>query len=162
LIDWAKGRGKFANQTPGYHHIAEYLWTLELEHRYNPMFHKRAPATSSRPAAIAASLGSAEQDVVDAISEGVPGFRGGFISSTRLDALFKSTNKRIPKGKLADIAETLGFIQHPHLIDGRVNNPVMPDGTRTRLFVHKSELDILALKDHAAIAHRYTMAQLAS
>lgn len=142
----------------GYAIVAELLHTFPIPDEFNPATScQRAPTTTSTEEAISESLGSIEQDVLEAIAQGTPGFAGGWVSSMALDDLL--VGRRVSRNKRRDMMTTLGYSTHPGLPDGRVNNVVMPDSGRPRLYI---------LNDHAArhiagaaeIARAYSQAQV--
>lgn len=135
LYEWLRNEG--------YAIVAEFLWTYPIPREFNPavtaggLLH-RAPDTSSTGAAIEASRGGVEQEVLEAIEQGLPGFCGGWISSIQLDKLLERLGaaRRITHTKRKEMLHELGYDYHPALLDGRVNNQVLPDGGKPRLFVH--------------------------
>lgn len=131
LYNWLKDEG--------YAVVAELLHTLPIPDQYNPAFGGRAPRTTSTDEAIAASLGAVEQEVQEAIEQGLPGFCGGWISSIQLERLLERIGKArfLPHNKRRDMLGQLGYVYHPALAEGRVNNLVLPDGGKPRLFVRK-------------------------
>lgn len=153
LYDWLKG--------DGYAIVSEFLHTYPIPDEFNPATScQRAPITSSTEEAIAESLGSIEQEIMEAIAAcDTPGFLGGWVSSMQLDKLLKDAGRRIPRNKRGDIMATLGYELHPGLIDGRVNNPVMPDGGKPRLYVRRDH-PAYHLVGAAAIASAYASAQM--
>ena len=160
LIDWAKGERSCAGQTPGYAYIAEMLWTYEIADEFNPSIHKRAPHTTSTAAAIEASLGNAEQEVREAIEQGLPGFKGGFVSSLRLGEFLRGINRTVALSKQPAFMRAIGYKLHPALKDGRPNNIVMPDAGRPRLYVRADDKELLALTTAAEVARVYSERQL--
>lgn len=125
----------------GYAIVSELLHTFPIPDEFNPATScQRAPTTSSTMAAIEASTGSVEQEILEAVSEGLPGFCGGWISSIMLDRLFEKLGgaKRISRAKRKQMLLDLGYDYHPALPDGRVNNQVLPDLSKPRLFIHKN------------------------
>jgi hypothetical protein len=52
----------------------------------------------------------------------------------------KGLGKRAPQNKRRQILSQMGYIPHPALADGRVNNLVFPDGSKPRLFVHRNSM----------------------
>jgi hypothetical protein len=160
LIDWAKGENAFAGKTPGYASVAEFLWTMPIEDAFNPVLHRRAPRTTSTEAAIREGLGTAEQEVLEAIEQRHVGFKGGFVSSLRLNDFLRGINRTVPLSKQSDFMRALGYTLHPYLRDGRPNNIVMPDAGRPRLYVRVDATEILALDTPADIARAYSEAQL--
>lgn len=97
----------------------------------------RAPETSSTTEALAASLGSVEQEILEAMEEGRPGFAGGWVSSMAVDKLLKDLRmgKTVPQNRRRDMLRALGYDYHPALAGGRVNTRSDVDNGRPRLFV---------------------------
>jgi hypothetical protein len=117
--------------------VTDYLMTYEIPEQWNPATRAiRAPKTTATEEAITAGLGSVEQEVLEAIQQSMPGFRGGWVSSSALDLLLSRMGKAstIPRNKRRDLLESLGYTLHPALPDGRT--PVADtDGSRPRLYV---------------------------
>ena len=90
-------------------------------------------------AAIAASVGGVEQEIQEAIAQGLPGFCGGWVSSIQLDRLLEKLGvaRRVTHSKRKEMLQDMGYTYHPALVEGRVNNLVLPDSGKPRLFVHK-------------------------
>jgi hypothetical protein len=153
LYDWLKG--------DGYAIVSEYLYTYPIPDEFNPAKNcQRAPITSSTDEAIAESLGSIEQEILETIAAGAtPGFLGGWVSSIQLDKLLRDAGRRIPRNKRGEIMSAIGYELHPGLSDGRVNNPVMPDGGKPRLYV-KRDHPAYHLVGPSAIAAAYVSAQM--
>jgi hypothetical protein len=126
----------------GYAIVSEFLTTYSIPMEYNPAGScQRAPLTSSTGEAIAANAGQVEQEILEAIAQGLPGFCGGWISTVWLDRLLERLRlQRISHVKRKQILETMGYGYHPALTDGRTNNVVTPDNTKPRLFVKSSSL----------------------
>lgn len=132
LYDWLRA--------DGYAIVSDLLHTFPIPDEYNPATKcQRAPVTTSTSLAIAASTGGVEQEVYEAIAQGLPGFCGGWISSIQLDRLLERLGaaRRVTHSKRKEMLEALGYVYHPALVEGRVNNLVLPDGGKPRLFVHK-------------------------
>ncbi len=129
----------------GYAIVSDFLWTFPIPNEFNPavsaggLMH-RAPDTSSTAAAIEASRGGVEQEILEAIEQGLPGFAGGWISSIQLDRLLEriGAGRRVTHSKRKEMLRDLGYDYHPALVDGRVNNLVLPDGGKPRLFIHEA------------------------
>lgn len=141
--------------------VNELLHTYPIRPEFNPAEEcQRAPVTSSTEAAIEASRGGVEQEILEAIEQGLPGFAGGWVSSLMLDRLLERINaaRRIPPNKRRDLLQSLGYMQHPGLVDGRVNNMVTPDMGKPKLYVKQGHPDAY-LVGPAAIAQAYTLAQ---
>ncbi|RZJ15472.1 MAG: hypothetical protein EOO54_18565, partial [Haliea sp.] len=129
LYDWLNGGG--------YAICANYLLTCEVDERYSPAHQAmRAPATSTLHLALEASMGREEQFIQEAIDNQEPGFAGGWVSSAMVDRLLKDKLGRSVGPRLrGTIMARMGYVHHAKLTDGRVDNPVQPDGKKTRLYV---------------------------
>lgn len=130
LYDWFNADGAAI--------VAELLHTYPIPEALNPATEcHRAPKTSTTEQAIAASLGSVEQEIMEAIDEGRPGFAGGWVSSMALELLLRNKRKdgAIPINKRREVLKILGYDYHPGLKGGRVNRMVTPDGGKPRLFI---------------------------
>ena len=46
--------------------------------------------------------------------------------------------RRFTHSKRKEMLDNMGYVYHPALTDGRVNNTVVPDGGKPRLFVKKN------------------------
>lgn len=153
LYAWLKG--------DGYAIVAEYLERYAIPDELNPATScHRAPVTTSTHEAITSSMGSIEQEIVEAIDEGRPGFAGGWVSSMAVDKLLENmrVSRIIPPNKRRTVLQSLGYDWHPGLKNGRVNNMIMLDGGKPRLFIldghiHKN------LEGPAEIARQYQEAQ---
>ena len=131
LYDWLKNRD-------GYAIVSEYLWTLPIPDDMNPAKGlQRAPVTSSTAAAIEAGRGRIEQEILEAIEQGAPGFAGGWVSSMAVDRLIEKMGRAgaVPPNRRRDMLRELGYDWHPGLVQGRVHNAIAPDGGKPRLFI---------------------------
>ena len=136
----------------GYAIVSEFLHTFPIPPEFNPATNcQRAPVTTSTASAIAASSGGIEQEIQEAIAQGVAGFCGGWISSMQLDLMLERLGaaRRVTHSKRKEMLDNMGYIYHPAFTDGRVNNLVVPDNGKPRLFVLK---DSAAAKLSAAEA----------
>lgn len=150
LYDWLRREG--------YAYITYYLKAYSIPNALNPakLCH-RAPDTSSTAQVLEASLGSVEQEVMEAIAEGRAGFAGGWISSVALDKLLQQRQlaRRVPHNKRRELLQSMGYDWHPALHEGRANNPVMiDDGKKPRLFVRVDGL-LRQLSSPVEVVERY-------
>jgi hypothetical protein len=148
LYDWLRAEG--------YAIVSEMLWTYSIPAALNPAGEcQRAPITSTTHEAIAASAGGLEQEIEEAVSQGLQGFAGGWISSIWLDRLLERLGlaRKVSHFKRKEILEQMGYRYHPALKDGRVNNPVLPEGGKPRLFIHHSSLAMQITEPVAAAKH---------
>lgn len=155
LYRWLKHQDGFAI-------VSEFLHTYQIPPEFNPAgsMH-RAPDTSTTADAIIESRGGVEQQIAEVIAQDTPGFMGGWVSSVMLDRLITDTLKmgtRLSLTKRRELLQGMGYILHPGLHEGRVNNPVQPDGRKPQLYIladHPSRY----LTGPAEIAKAYTAAQ---
>jgi hypothetical protein len=153
LYEWLK--------TGGYAIVSEFLHTYPIPDEFNPAAAcHRAPDTSSTREAILLSQGGLEQELYEAIEEGRYGFAGDWISSITFGWIIKERKdeKRITPHKRREILEDLGYILHPYLKDGRVNNAIAREAGRPKLYVTRDHPSLM-LRDSSAIARAYQLAQ---
>ena len=153
LYNWLKCGG-------GYGAVTAFLKAYRIRDELNPAtLAIRAPMTSSTAEAIQYGLGTVEQEIQEAVDQGRTGFKGDFISSHHLDLLLRESRRDIHRTKRRTIIEALGYIPHPALKDGRVNNMVMPDGCKPRLYVRRGS-EVAQLTHPQEIARRYSESQM--
>jgi hypothetical protein len=154
LYQWALNGGFAA--------INYYLRTFEIPAEYglDACLMHRAPHTTSTGQAISESMGRVEIEIMEAVNEGMPGFRNGWVSSMALDKFLtlRNLSGRAPIRKRPEIMLALGYIKHPGLNDGRVNNPIPPDGGKPRLYIKADHVDA-NLRGGTEIAKAYIEAQ---
>ena len=146
----------------GYSIINDYLRTYAIPDALNPATScHRAPATSSTDEAITVSQGGVEQEVLEAIDEGRPGFAGGWVSSMALDRLIKDRRdeKRITPNKRKELLAGLGYVLHPVLPSGRVNSVVAQEGGKPRLYIKAEHLAANNVATAVKVLELYTAAQ---
>ena len=122
----------------GYAIVSQLLHDWPIPDEFNPATTcHRAPITSSTQEALEASRGAVEQHILEAIEQGLSGFSGGWISSIMLDRLLEKNRlqDRVPLNRRRELLQGLGYDWHPGLKQGRVDNIVLPDGGKPRLFV---------------------------
>ena len=113
----------------GYAAIAGYLMRYEIPAQYD--FTKgchRAPETSSTGDAVHLSLGAIEQDILDAIEQELPGFRGGWISSIKVKTLLDQRRRHISNHGLAEALRSMGYYPCRSWPRGRAPTVVMQEG----------------------------------
>lgn len=144
--------------TGGWAICAHELATLHIVEEFNPATSaKNAPWTSSMAQAVAGSSDKIDQLIEDAVQEGVPGFRGGFICMQRLEGLLETKGVRgVTRSVREDILERLGYVPHPHAgskRDGWTNNPVKDEGKKLRLFVLQGHIAEQLASPPAVVKH---------
>lgn len=160
LWDWCEGRGRFAGYN-GFAIVHHFLKTYPIKEDYNPATKlHRAPITTSTGEAIELSQGTIEQEVLECIEQGLPGFADGWISSIMFDRLLErlKLGRRIPPRKRHTLLEGMGYQWHPALNQGRSPITVSPDGSRPRLFVKKGSI-LNNITDPRQAAKKYENSQ---
>lgn len=152
-------------KTEGYAIVADYLANYEIADEFNPAtMCQRAPETSSTAEVISMSEGSVEQEIREAIDEGRVGFCWPWVSSKGLDQLVSEMRRNsMSRNKKKQILQDMGYVPHPHLTDGRPNNPIRLDGSldgtgKPRIYVHTSHQHIHLTKS-TDIINEYLVAQ---
>jgi len=143
----------------GYEIVSELLYTYQIRDEFNPALGHIAPMTQFTELAISEGSSPLEQEIREAIEQGVSGFRGGWISSMALDNLISKCKFYITYSKRHALLKSLGYIKHPFLPDGRVNTIVLPDAGRPRLYIQKLSPLAHSLKSPVEIGRAYSEAQ---
>lgn len=154
LYGWLKNEG-------GLSFVNHYLSTYQIPDHLNPATAcQRAPKTESLNEAIELSIGSIESEIMEAIDEGRPGFIYPWISSLALDKLLNKINaaRMIPNNKRKALVHQLGYVPHPALPKGRMNQTVSFEGGKPRVYVKRNSLEH-NLVSGADVYHHYTEAQ---
>ncbi len=144
----------------GFQIVTHYLRTFKIADELNPATYcVRAPYTSSTDQALLISLGTIEQEIMEAVEENKIGFSGGWLSSMALQKLLDEKHiKQLPQNRRKEILLELGYTPHPNLIDGRVNNAIPFEGGKPRLYIKRDHL-ARHIKDPALITRTYIEAQ---
>jgi Family of unknown function (DUF5906)/NrS-1 polymerase HBD domain len=120
--------------------VHNWLKNYVIPAHLNPAYGlHRSPHTTSTNEAMAVSLGTAEQLVLEAIDSDAPGFRGGIVSSIAVSTLLTNNGIRLSPGRRKDMLASLKLFTHPALGErGRVDNALgAPDNGKPYLFVRK-------------------------
>jgi len=152
---------KWLKNENGYAMVAEYLENYAIPANLNPATDcHRAPTTSSTNDAITASLGGVEQEIIEAIEQGRAGFSGGWISSIAIEHLLHDMGMKrsIPQNKRKSMLNDMGYEWHPALTNGRVNNHIMCDQGKPKLYLKTGHV-ALNLQTAAEVAKAYETAQ---
>lgn len=145
----------------GYAIMAHYLQNFQIPAEFNPAGAcHRAPKTSTTDQAIEATLGGIEQEILEAMAQGLPGFAGGWASSIAIAKLLKELHaeRSVPINKRRDMMRSLGYDYHPALTKGRVNNKVRPDDGKPHLYIHEKSIS-RQLETPADVEKSYEAAQ---
>ena len=154
LWDWARDGG-FAD-------VAGFLSRYECDAEFNPAAGcHRAPRTSTSDVAIEVSLGPVEQEIQEAIEEGIAGFRGGWISSVKLRDRMRERGVKVFSGRvLGDAVRNIGYIPCPLWVDGRAPPMAMEGGLRPRLYCTPHTASVALSVDDYIRAQGYEPPQL--
>lgn len=128
---------RWLEQEDGFAITAEYFYNYPINPEFNPATQcDRAPFTSCNAEAIAVSVGYVEQEILEAIEDNQPGFRGGWVSSKALDILLVRLRyaRQIPPNHRRNLMRHLGYDLHPGLRDGRVSDSLPNGEGRPRLY----------------------------
>ena len=154
---------EWAKRQDGYAIVAEFLHSMVIPPEFGlPWLMGRAPRTSSTDAALEVGRGRLEQEVLEQIDQGTIGFREGWVSSTYLDRFLAGTLRQggtLAPNKRRELMRNLGYEWHAALKDGRVNNEVLPDQAKPRLYL-RLDHPARALTLPADVARAYSEAQL--
>ena len=128
---WLKREGGLAAVN---HYLRNYRIPTEL----NPALSAggtchRAPITSSTNEAVMESQGMIEQEIMESIGNDTPGFRGGWISSQKLNELIGDMHIKISRSKQRALLLSLGYD-----VWGRAPRPIMMElNMRPTLYYRK-------------------------
>ncbi len=150
LFRWLRKENGFAI-------ITNFLLDFPVEEQFNPSesgLAQRAPASTSTQEAVKMSAGVIEQEVLEAVGQGRAGFADPWISSMALDRLLKEIKRTLPNAKRPEMLHSLGYVPHPGLSNGRVNNATLTDQGKTRLYYKQGHL-VGQLTQPAEISKRY-------
>lgn len=154
LYDWARA--------DGWAIIHEYLATYPIPDEFRFDRGLRAPQTSTTELAIEAGRGRVEQEILEAVAQGLPGFKGGWISSIAVDRLLDRIGRSsVGRSQRRELLRSLGYVRHPALPDGRATTVVGVDGGKPRLYVRAGHPAIGITQGGEAVA-AYSAAQLAT
>lgn len=147
----------------GYAAVAGFLSQYSIPDELNPATGCQvAPETSCLTEAVEQSLGPIEQHIAEWVETGRVGFRGGFISSAKLEDALKDAGLagRIAPNKRKAMLERLGYTLHPNLIEGKSPVELMSEGgRRPRIYVKKGNSIIFGLTDKNEIINLYCRSQ---
>ena len=147
----------------GYAIINKFLRNYPIKDEFNPatVCH-RAPRTTSTREAVGLSAGNVEQEILEAIEEGRPGFKNGWISSKALDLLLEGikASKLVPRNKRRGVLQAMGYDWHPALesTNGRVHNNIMQEVGKPKLFIEFGHVS-RGLTKPSVVAQAYMKAQ---
>ena len=153
---------KWAEHNKGFQVIAGYLMEYDIKPELNPALGcSRAPKTSTWENFVEGSATGVQQEIMELMAQGAPGFAGGWISSMALDKFLQ--NRRLGNvythNRRKEMLAEMGYVQHPHLANGRVSTEIpIPDAGKPRLFVPEGSIQY-QIVDRAMIKKTYIAAQ---
>jgi hypothetical protein len=141
----------------GFAIVTDFLHSYTCDPRFDPSEQggvMRAPKTTSTQEAVTLSVGVIEQEILEQVEQGRPGFCSPWLSSMALDILLKEIRRNLPNVKRPEMLKTLGYVPHPGLAGGRVNSATATDSGKTRLYV-KSGHELAFMTGAVEIARQY-------
>ena len=139
LGDYCPNLYTWAKQKNGFLYISDWLQEYPIKDAYNPLICARAPKTSSTEQAITESMGSVENEILEAIAQDRIGFKRGWINSSALNELLDETgnSRRVPHNRRRALMKTLGYEWHPGLTNGRTSTNMPGEKIRPCLYIVK-------------------------
>lgn len=145
----------------GFAIVHDYLMTYPISDEFSPAINEDAPITSSYEAALEESRSPLEIEVLEAIYDERQGFCPPWISSKALNILIEEKRMYCPKSARGRMLGNLGYVLHPGLTAGRVNNSTGMDVGKPYLYV-KGDSPAASLTVQAEIAKTYVNDQTAT
>ena len=130
---------KWLREENGKAAIAHYLYNFPIEKGGLDI---RAPKTSSYKEAIRISRSPMEIIIHDCVEDGMPGFRGGYVSTLAVLSRVKAAGIRAPSSRsLEACLEKMGYI-----LLGRASRPYIQEdvNNRTNIYANMSNMDLNA------------------
>lgn len=140
---------------PGKCYIAHYFLNMKIPKKYNPLYCKEAPVTSTTAEAIESTREDHLTLLLETIEDGeMIGFRGGFISTIAANNLLKEAGVKWIRNrkKLGIELKKIGYVKHPALPGGKCTTIV--GGTRHYLYV-REDSDIYNMTDPNDVSKLY-------
>lgn len=98
----------------GFRAVNHFLKTWAIPEEFNPAKNcTTAPGTSAQEEVLYSSRDPISQEIVTAIEDELPGFRGGWVSSAAVNQLLERKNMRVSPYRRKELMEHLGYIPHP-------------------------------------------------
>ena len=144
----------------GFAIINTYLREYKIPDEFNPSLISRAPKTSVTDEAIVLTKTDREQVLAMAISEELPGFMGGWVSSRKLHELFDEHNVSLSFNKTRLFMQGQGYDWHPQSIGsgGKSSRRIPSEGGRPTLYILREHVSA-GLSDNSAACSAYEKAQ---
>jgi len=131
FLDWY---GEVGQEGKGLSFINHFLKTYAVPLEYSPLQRKRGIYTAALEQADLAAKSDLQHLVLECVGENRPGFRGGWISTSKLRERILDLRMKYSAKGISKQLEDLGYVKHPALSDGRAQAGV--EG-HTRLYLHK-------------------------
>ena len=123
----------------GHKIFADYLMDIVIPDELNPATKcVRAPFTSMIHDVIEQSRSPLQQMVIDIVESDDQGFRGGWVSSAKLqDRLREERGRKVAPHTLKILLEEIGYVKHPALPNGRASRKLFEENARPYLWIRK-------------------------
>lgn len=140
----------------GFDAVAKWLKSVPLMEEFDPAgICHRAPVTSSTAEAIEETRGYIEQAIIELIDEDLAGFKGGWISSTKLREHLKERGVRGSNRAKAQAVAALGYVFLDNADRGRAGHVIEEGGTRPSLYVRPEMIGQGLGLNHYRLAQGY-------
>ena len=148
MWEWARAGGFDA--------IAKWLNNATIVAEFDPANGcHRAPDTSSTAAAIEETRGYIEQAIIELIEEELAGFKGGWISSTKLRDHLDDRKIRSSGRSRGQAVTALGYVQLDGYMRGRAGHIIEEGGTKPTLYVRPEMIGQGLGVNHYRLAQGY-------
>lgn len=148
------GLYKWLDYEGGLDDVAGYLKRYTIPDYLNPAkLCQTAPDTTSTLKAIESTQSAAHDEIREAIAQGLPGFRGGWVSSYTVAKLLELKNliRYFPLRKRRGIMKDLGYIPAPWMANGRASKKIPHEENSVPvLYILESKIygDVLTTDDY--------------
>ena len=140
----------------GFDAVAAWLKAVPLVEEFNPADGcHRAPTTSSTAAAIEETRGYIELAILELIDEELAGFKGGWISSTKLRDMMDERRIRSSGRSRGQAVAALGYVPLDGFPRGRAGHIIEEGGTKPTLYVRPDMIGQGLGLNHYRLAQGY-------
>ena len=142
-------------ESGGYAIVTHYLKHKVLDDRLNPFIgQRRAPRTTTTDLVISETRNGLQQEIIEAIEQGLPYFTGCCVSASAVKNLANGLRRTVSPRGIRTTMESLGYYYHPALAanNGR-SHRALSDGTKPVLYFKKGS-DVWTLKDKSKVVDR--------
>jgi hypothetical protein len=141
---------RWLREEDGFAIVNNWLRSYEILDEFNPALISRAPSTSNTAEAITLTRSDLEQKVTFAMDTDMVGFRGGWVSSIKLNEYLEKTRIPCPPSKRRAMLQALGYDWHPGMVGarGRASSVIVPEAGRPTLYVKRDHMSYNIMNPH--------------